>query len=78
MPNKLDDAGIKWVIIGAQTKPYKPPKIEWVQEITEACDKAGIKVFLKNNLKPLLLDRPDIPYWVNRGFGRLRQELPKC
>jgi len=26
--NPLD--GISWVIISAQTKPYKPPKIEWV------------------------------------------------
>lgn len=30
------------------------PKIEWVKEIVEACDKAGVKVFLKNNLKPLV------------------------
>jgi len=45
--------GISWVIIGAQTKPYTPPKIEWVREIVEACDKAGIPVFLKDNLKPL-------------------------
>ncbi len=26
------------------------PKIEWVSEIVEACDKAGVKVFLKENL----------------------------
>jgi protein gp37 len=56
--------GIGWLIIGAQTKPYKPPKIEWVREIVEAADKVGIKVFLKDNLKPLLGDN-------------LRQELPK-
>ena len=42
----LEKSGINWVIIGSQTKPYKPPKIEWVQEIVEACDKAGIPVFL--------------------------------
>jgi len=41
---------INWVIIGAQTKPYKPPKIEWVKEIVKAADKAGIPAFLKNNL----------------------------
>ena len=39
-----------WVIIGAQTKPYKPPRIEWVKEIIEAADRAGVKVFLKDNL----------------------------
>ena len=44
---------VDWVIIGAQTKPYKPPKIEWVQEIVAACDKAGIPVFLKDNLSPI-------------------------
>lgn len=42
--------GISWVVIGAQTHPNIYPKIEWVHEIVEACDKAGIPVFLKNNL----------------------------
>jgi len=55
--------GIDWVIIGAQTKPYKPPEISWVEEIVKACDKAGAKVFQKDNLKPLL-------------GNNLRQELP--
>ena len=54
-----------WVIIGSQTKPYNPPKIEWVQEMVEAADKAGKPVFLKDNLKPLL-------------GNNLRQELPEC
>jgi len=53
-----------WVIIGSQTKPYNPPKIEWVQAIVEAADEAGVPVFQKDNLKPLLGDN-------------LRQELPK-
>ena len=46
---------ISWLIIGAQTKPYKPPKIEWVEEIIGAADKAGIPVFCKDNLKPLFI-----------------------
>jgi len=45
--------GVDWLIIGAQTKPYKPPKIEYVEEIVRAADKAGVPVFLKDNLKPL-------------------------
>ncbi len=45
---------LDWVIIGAQTKPTVYPKIEWVREIVEACDKAGIPVFLKQNLLPLM------------------------
>jgi len=54
-----------WVIIGSQTKPYNPPKMEWVQAIVEAADEAGVPVFQKDNLKPLLGDN-------------LRQEFPEC
>jgi len=60
---------LNWVIIGAQTKPYKPPKWEWVKEIISACVDAGIPYFLKNNLEPI------IPK-VFGGEGNLRQELP--
>jgi len=36
------------------------PRIEWVQEIVQAADKAGVAVFLKDNLKPLIDDNyPD-------------------
>ena len=34
------------------------PKIEWVKEIVDAADKASVAVFLKDNLKPLLLSNP--------------------
>jgi protein gp37 len=54
-----------WIIIGSQTKPYNPPKIEWVQALVEHADKAGVPVFQKDNLKPLL-------------GNNLRQELPEC
>ena len=68
--------GINWIIIGAQTKPTVMPKIEWVKEIVEAADKAGVKVFLKDNLKPLLEWPRDI--WGYNSFGNhLRQEMPK-
>ncbi|MBA7575646.1 hypothetical protein ES708_17478 [subsurface metagenome] len=76
-------AGINWVIIGAQTKPYKPPKIEWVKEIVEAADRAGIPVFLKDNLKPLFTDeqhRIFYPEWALNNIEtdwRLRQEMPE-
>jgi len=69
--------GLWWLIIGAQTKPYKPPKIEWVEEIVEACDKAGIPVFLKDNLyNPMLANYHKTSKWGWREM-RLRQELPK-
>jgi len=51
------------------------PKIQWVEEIVRACDKAGIPVFLKNNLKPLLIGDAK---WAKTGYLKLlRQELPK-
>jgi len=57
-----------WVIIGAQTKPYRPPKIEWVEEIIEAADKAGIPVFLKDNLKSLF-EKYGSPYELRSDEG---------
>lgn len=56
--------GINWVIIGAQTNPYQPPKLDWVLDIVLAADQANIPVFLKANLSPLL-------------GNDLRQEMPK-
>ena len=47
--SSLANCGISWIIIGACTKPYRPPRIEWVREIVEAADKAGVSVFLKDN-----------------------------
>ena len=62
------------------------PKIEWVREIVEAADKAGVKVFLKDNLEPLF-KRGDIwaiPEWASfndwtkQDIGTtLRQEMPE-
>ena len=61
------------------------PNIEWVREIVEAADKAGVKVFLKDNLKPLvwgskLFENAQLlqhisPNIIERPL-RLRQELP--
>ncbi len=72
----LIQAGIKWVIIGSQTKPYKPPKIEWVQEIVRAADKAGVKVFLKYNLVGHIpIEEPF--YTHNQDGWAIRQEMPE-
>jgi len=72
----LIDCGINWVIIGAQTKPYRPPAIADVQEIVEACDKAGVAVFLKDNL---FLPDGEEPFFKcgNDGDWRIRQEVPR-
>ncbi len=76
--------GINWVIIGAQTKPTVVPKIEWVKEIVEAADRAGIPVFFKNSLKPLLVDLEHLGFrtlstveWAPQISEHLRQEFPK-
>lgn len=45
---------VNQVIIGTQTKPTIYPEIEWVEEIETSAKKAGIAIFEKDNLKPLL------------------------
>ena len=71
---------VDWVIIGQKTPVSKKtsPKLEWIKEIVEACDKASIPVFLKDNL--LLMFKTDIGadgynQLYFRG-DRLRQEFP--
>jgi protein gp37 len=74
---------IDWLIINAQTNPYKPPEIEWVREIVEAADKAGILVFLKDNLAPLLVNCEAMELYSgffkrnDEGDLLLRQEMPE-
>lgn len=53
------------------------PPIKYVREIVEACDKAGMPVFLKENLKPLFASG-EPKYWAIDNSGFLRQELPVC
>lgn len=78
----LIDGGVDWLIIGQQTpvSAKTQPKIEWVSEIVEAADKAGVKVFLKNNLKPLIDESvlpATSPLWDKKFKGwKLRQEYP--
>ncbi len=72
--NALKRADINWLIIGAQTRPTVYPKIEWVEEIVEAADKAGVPVFLKENLYNFFMDLPHSNlYWAD--MSHLRQEM---
>lgn len=68
---------IDWLIIGAQTNPTVYPEIEWVEEIVTAADKAGVKVFLKQNLWDLLYSKgwDNDLFWAN-DKATLRQEFP--
>ena len=56
------------------------PKMEWVRKIVEAADKAGVPVFLKDNLDPLGLPLNSLyysQYETEQGPEyRLRQEMP--
>lgn len=53
------------------------PDIEWVREIVDACDQAGIPVFLKDNLSPLIADaRKAKGMWGAPHL--LRQEMPQA
>lgn len=69
-----------WVIIGQQTPLSKKtePKLEWIQEIVEAVDKAKIPVFLKNNLHLNISGQDTWALDKDWGKGKLyRQEMPK-
>jgi len=55
-----DLKGIDWIILGAQTNPYKPPRREWVENIVEEAKKHGIPVFLKPNLYRAYPDLPKL------------------
>lgn len=77
-PANMDFApGINWVIIGAQTKPMRLPELVHVSEIVEACDHAGVKVFLKDNLHNLMLANYHLTSEWGWRNGKLRQELPQ-
>jgi protein gp37 len=79
----LDLSGVSLVIIGSQTQPYRPPKVQWVEEIAAAADRARAAVFIKNNLKsllePVILNydsvRVGLPVFAQTPFVKLRQEL---
>ncbi len=83
----IEHSGVNWVIIGQQTpvRLATMPKIEWIREIVEACDKAKVPVFLKNNLMSLLKGCYGVnaPYWSKvvpdfPNMDKLRQEYPLC
>lgn len=67
-PEKFEDAlragGVKWVIIGGQTKPTIYPNDNWIMEIILAAQEVQIPAFVKDNL-------------VNVGLGIARQEMPE-
>ncbi len=92
LPEDFKVGGISWVIIGQQTpvKDSTSPRIEWIREIVEGADKAGIPVFLKDNLLPVFVTPKQynfvydaFPWAIDREAynerceNRLRQEFPR-
>ncbi len=67
-------------LMARKAKKATMPKIEWILEIFEACDRAGIPVFLKDNLVDLLAMDKMIDGYLNPQFfnvdTKLRQEFP--
>lgn len=78
---------LDWLIIGCQTpaSAKTAPKIEWLQEIVKAADRARVPVFLKDNLNkvPNLHDEKtytECPNLFSIGADyafNLRQEFPE-
>ena len=72
------------IIIGQQTPVSKAttPKLEWIAEIVEAADKEGVKIFLKDNLRPVLkledplMGQAALDTGLLNWAGELRQEFP--
>lgn len=75
---------LDWAIVGQQTPVSKKtePRIEWIQEIVQAADQAGVPVFLKDNLEPLIFKdaisgQAALAMGLLNWVGELRQELPE-
>lgn len=71
---------INWIVIGGWSTGKTQPQISWIQEIVEAADKAGVPVFLKDNLLPLLKNHNVFPWAFTPNsvptFPTYRQEYP--
>jgi protein gp37 len=44
------ETGLDWLIVGAQTNPYRPVKKEWIVDIIRLTRRYGVPLFLKDNL----------------------------
>lgn len=51
--------GIDWAIVGAETGNRKSkviPEKKWVDDIAAACREAGVPLFMKESLRPIMGD----------------------
>jgi protein gp37 len=86
--------GVDFVVIGGWSTPAQrkahPIEISWIREICKACDRAGIPVYLKDNLASLFgISLNPFPTWAfKNGYYtdethpfvdlHLRQQLPEA
>lgn len=57
---------IEWVAVGAQTGPgARKPDAEWLAEIKDRCEHAGIPLWMKANLRPVW--GPDLVQQLPKG-----------
>lgn len=66
---KFSIKGIGWAIVGAETGNRKNkvvPEKKWVMDIAEACDRAGVPLFMKESLREIMGDdfRQEFPWEV--------------
>lgn len=58
-----------WIIVGAQTNPYIPPKREWIDQIVKDTQYLGIPLFLKDNLEKVYPDYKKYRQYPSRKMG---------
>jgi len=56
---------IDWVIVGAQTNPYKSPERKWIEVLIEECKERNIPLFLKDNIYRAYPDLPEMKQFPN-------------
>lgn len=66
--NQIGDL-LDWIIVGAETGNRKDkviPKKDWIMEISDACERDGVPLFMKESLRDLMGDdfRQEFPWEV--------------
>lgn len=71
IPSIIQARWVKWAIIGAMTGPgskQHQPKAEWVADIVTQCKIAGVPVFMKDSLIPIIGENNMLRQWP-QGLG---------
>lgn len=69
----LDLTGIDWVVVGGESGPgARPMDVQWLVDIAEACDSAGVPLFVKQDSGPRSGQQGHIPddLWNRKEYPR--------